>query len=214
MKIGSQAERLIVLAADRDMEEAIRAVLRRPDSLRMRAVCFECRRHPNRDAGCRAQAAEFLRPFRKRFSHALVVFDREGCGRSEPRDVIERDVEDALNRSGWQTRGKAIVIDPELEEWLWSESPAVLKGIRWKRGFAELRSWLEKEAVWDHSLAKPQNPKAALERTLRRTRRRRSARLYGEIAAAVSLARCQDAAFRKLKAVLQDWFPMPSATDA
>ena len=115
-------------------------------------------------------------------------------------------------RNGWRTCGEAIVFDPELEGWLWSDLPAVLKGLGWNRGYAELRSWLEEEEMWDHSSAKPHKPKAALNRTLRRTRRRRSARLYGEIAADVSLARCQDAAFGKLKAILKAWFPL--AVDA
>lgn len=207
MNVPGQSARLIVLAADRDIEEAMRALLGRPESLGMRPVLFECRRHPNRDPGCRANAAEFLRPFRNRFSHALVVFDREGCGSSESRNTIERTVGSELKHSGWRTRGKAVVIDPELEEWLWSDSPAVLKGLGWNRGYAELRSWLEEEGVWDPSSTKPHEPKAALYRTLRRTHRRRSARLYGEIASRVSLMRCRDAAFGKLKAILQAWFP-------
>lgn len=207
MKAPGQSERLVVVVADRDIEETLKMVLGRPRSLGMRPVLFECRRHPNRDGGCRANAAEFLRPFQNRFSHALVVFDREGCGSSSTRDVIEREVESELARSGWQTRGTAIVIDPELEGWLWSDSPAVLKGLGWNRRYAELRSWLEEEEVWDPSSAKPHKPKAALNRTLQRTRRRRSARLYGEIASSVSLTRCQDPAFGKLRTILQAWFP-------
>ena len=207
MKEPKQSERLVVLVADRDIEEALRVVLGRPNSLGIRRVSFECRRHPNRDNGCRANAAEFLRPFQNRFSHALVVFDREGCGSLETREAIEQDVESELERNGWKTRGKVIVIDPELERWLWSDSPGVLKGLGWNRGYAELRSWLEEEGVWDHSSEKPHKPKAALKRTLQRTRRRRSARVFGEIGADVSLTKCRDAAFLKMRTVLQAWFP-------
>lgn len=207
MTAPDEPGRLIVLVADRDIEETLKKVLDRPECLGMRPVVFECRRHPNRDAGCRANAAEFLRPFLNRFSHALVVFDREGCGSSQPRDVIEQAVESELARNGWEARGKVVVIDPELEGWLWSDSPAVLRGLGWNQGYGELRSWLEEEEVWGHSAAKPDEPKTALNRTLQRTRRRRSARLYGEIAAGVALTRCQDPAFRRLKTVLQVWFP-------
>lgn len=207
MTVPDEPERLIVLAADRDIEETLRKVLDRPECLGMRSVFVECRRHPNRDAGCRANAAEFLRPFLNRFSHALVVFDREGCGSTEPRTVIEQQVESELARNGWRTRGRVIVIDPELEVWLWSDSPAVLGAIGWNRGYPDLRSWLEEQKVWDSSSAKPHRPKTALNRTLQRTRRKRSPRLYGQIAADVSLARCHDPAFRKLKTVLRAWFP-------
>ena len=99
------------------------------------------------------------------------------------------------------------MIDPELEAWLWSNSPAMLQGLGWHGGYDELKSWLQRENVWDRSSTKPDKPKAALNRTLRRTRRRRSARLYGEIAASVSLARCRDPAFGKLKRILKGWFP-------
>ncbi len=210
MTVPDESERLIVLAADRDIEETLRGVLDRPECLGMRRVFVECRRHPNRDAGCRANAAEFLRPFLNRFSHALVVFDREGCGSTEPRSVIEQELESELARNGWQTHGRVIVIDPELEAWLWSDSPAVLQAIGWNRGYADLRSWLLGEKVWDPSSTKPHRPKTALNRTLQRTRRRRSPRLYGEIAADVSLTHCQDSAFQKLKTVLQTWFPRTS----
>ena len=170
MKAPLQSKGLVVLAADRDIEEALRQVLRRPESVGMRRVPFECRRHPNRDGGCRASAADFLRPFRKRFSHALVVFDRHGCGSSEARGEIEQHVESELARNGWQDRGKAIVIDPELEAWLWSNSPAVPMGLVWNGRYGELKSWLQRENVWGHSSAKPDDPKAALNRTLLPTR--------------------------------------------
>ena len=207
MKESKQSERLVVLVADRDIEEALRVVLGRFNSLGIRPVSFACRRHPNRDGGCRATAAEFLRPFQTRFSHALVVFDRDGCGSHDTREVIEQEVESELERNGWKARGKVIVIEPELERWLWSDSPGVLNRLGWNRGYAELRSWLEEEGVWDHASVKPHKPKEALKRTLQHTRRRRSARLFGEIGADVSLTRCSDAAFCKLRTVLQTWFP-------
>lgn len=207
MRAPSQPEKLIVLAADRDIEEVITAALNRHQSLGTRLIPFACQRHPNRDAGCRANAADFLRSRMGGYSHALVVFDREGCGSSESRGAIEEQVESELSKSGWESRGKAIVIDPELEEWLCSDSSAVLKVLGWRGGYAELRCWLQDAGFWDRSAAKPHQPKAALDRTLRSTRKRRTPRLYGEIAASVSLARCENAAFRKLKRILQLWFP-------
>jgi len=58
---------------------------------------------------------------------------------------------------------------------------------------------------------KPDNPKAAMNEALqgapRATRRRRSARIFGDIAAGVPVEGCQDPAFTKLKATLREWFP-------
>ena len=46
----------------------------------------------------------------------------------------------------------------------------------------------------------------ALRGASRATRRRRSARIFGEIAAGAPVEGCQDPAFKKLKATLQEWF--------
>ncbi len=45
-----------------------------------------------------------------------------------------------------------------------------------------------------------------MERILRLNHRPRSSSIYRELARKVSLQRCQDAAFLKLKAVLAEWF--------
>ncbi len=206
MTVPGQPETLIVLAADREIEETMKELLGRPKSLGIRQLHFKVQRYPGRDAGCRTNAADFLRSFRNRFSHALVVFDRERCGSFETRERIEQEVEADLARSGWRDHGKAVVIDPELEGWLWSDSPNVLKGLHWRGAFDELKSWLEQQEVWDHSSPKLHDPKAALRCTLRRTRRRKSARIFGEIANRASLKGCRDPAFRKLKSVLGGWF--------
>ncbi len=200
-------ENLFVLVADRDTKEAVSGVLRRPESIGMRSVQFECRRHPNRDNGCRVEAVDFLRTFRGVFSHALVVFDKDGCGSTAERKTIERRLESDLDRSGWGGCGKAVVIDPELEAWVWADSHEVLECLGWKRGYPKLRSWLRKEGLWSQFAEKPDEPKAALCRTLQYTRRRRTARIYRDIAERVSLTRCRDPSFGKLVTTLRDWFP-------
>ncbi len=50
-------------------------------------------------------------------------------------------------------------------------------------------------------------PKGSMEAVLRAVRRPRSSSIYNELAAQVSLRRCVDPAFNKLKTTLQDWFP-------
>ena len=58
---------------------------------------------------------------------------------------------------------------------------------------------------------KPNDPKAAMIQALKgassATRRRRSARIFGEIAANTPLDGCEDPAFKKLTATLREWFP-------
>ena len=122
--------RLVVLVADRDIEEALAELFRRPESLGFGSLRFEIRRYPSRDAGCYTDAANFLRQFLRACRYALVVFDRRGSGATPSRR---------------------------------SAPPS--------------------------------------------SRRRRSAGLFGEIAAGVSLEGCQDSAFLKLRRILQEWFP-------
>ena len=103
-----------MLVPDADIEQAMYGLLVRADSIDIAPVDFEVRRHVNRDSGCRTDAAKFLRPFSRTYRHALVVFDRHGCGSRGTREEIQEQVEIDLARNGWENRSKAIVIDPEL----------------------------------------------------------------------------------------------------
>ena len=202
---------LIALVADRDMEETLVRLFGRGRSFAIRGFAFEIRRHPDRDAGCRADAVNYLRQFLRTFDHALVVFDRDGCGSDATREEIEEAVEAELYRNGWRDRSKVIVIDPQLEGWIWSGSSVVSRALGWGSDYDQLRSWLAEKGLWNAGLPKPDDPKAAMDKALesasRESRRRRSARIFGEIAARASLHGCTDPAFRKLTATLQDWFP-------
>ena len=145
------------------------------------------------------------------YHHALVVFDWEGCGSPSSREEIEAELEDDLWRNGWNERARAVVIDPELEAWVWAGSRAVAEALGWGPDYTRLRSWLTTEGLWGEGSPKPGRPKTAMLRAMRSappsTRRRRSPRVFGEIAASVSLRNCQDPAFQKLKYTLQAWYP-------
>jgi hypothetical protein len=89
-------------------------------ALGIRPVAFDVYPHPERDPGCRLKAHEFLRVALASHEHALVLFDRAGCGKEGVgRAALEREVEERLAASGWSARAAAIVMDPELEAWVW-----------------------------------------------------------------------------------------------
>ena len=206
-----RANKLVALVADRDVEETLSQLFRRPQALRIGELRFDITKHPGRDAGCRGDAANFLRQFLRTHRYGLVVFDRHGCGSDESREEIEGAIERDLHINGWGDRARAVVIDPELEEWVWSYSPVVSTALGWRGQYDVLRSWLVERGLWDDGLPKPSDPKAAMNHALRgaprATRRRRSARIFGEIAAGVSLESCEDPAFEKLNGTLREWFP-------
>jgi hypothetical protein len=198
---------LVVLAADGQIEFAVRGLLTRGRSLQFRDLACDIYVHPAKDPGCFLRGHDFLRPFYRQYSYALVVLDREGCGRQQrPRLSLEADLEQRLAASGWGDRAAAVVIDPELEIWVWSDSPEVDAALGWTGRSPTLAAWLVSESYCGPGEAKPSGPKQALEHALRVTRKRRSSAIYRQLAERVSVHRCTDPAFLKLKALLRTWF--------
>jgi len=199
---------LVVLTADKNGEMAMRGLLSRPSRLSIRSVNAEHYVHPDRDPGCLRTAAELLRVAVRTHAYAVVLFDREGCGREDSGRVeLEQQVEERLARSGWQERCAAIVVDPELDAWVWSDSPHVDEILGWSSRTPALRPWLRERGLLGQHQVKPSRPKEALERALHIVSRPRSSALYQALAQSVSLQRCTDPAFQKLRSVLTRWFP-------
>ena len=216
MSRGVDAVDMVVLVADKDLEETVKALLLRTADLGLGSFRFEVRRHPNRDGGCRTGAANFLRPFLQRYGRSLVLFDRDGCGSSLAREEIQGNVEADLSRNGWADRTKVIVIDPELEAWVWGDLMQTCGILGWGEDVADLRRHLSSRGLWQRRDRKPPDPKGAMRTAMEYAppghRRRRSARLFHEIAASAAVDHCQDPAFNELRRTLQAWFPPIRAT--
>jgi len=197
---------LIVLVADKNMEFAINSLLRRTHSLRIREVSYDIKVHSHRDPGIYNTAHDFLRIFTKTYSHSIVMLDKEGCGCQKDSICIAGDIQLKLDNSGWINRSKVIVLDPELEIWIWSESPEVASCMGWNNN--ELRDWLFSNGLLLKDATKPRNPKYAFEEALRLKMKPRSSSIYGKLADKVSLERCTDSSFLAFKNSLQAWFPI------
>ena len=199
---------LYVLVADQDMAETLKAVLDRPKSLGTRPIQHDIVRHDRRDAGCCRDASGRLRPYLGQYCRALVVFDKHGCGREhDSRERIQLDVEQSLASNGWDLdHVKAVVIEPELEAWVWTGSPRVAGVLGWPHGYDHLRGWLVDRGLWLEGNAKPTDPKAAMKAVLRQTNKPHSASLFGELAKRTTWRGCQCPAFAELKSTLKRWF--------
>jgi hypothetical protein len=123
---------------------------------------------------------------------------------------VESEVEHRLSRSGWGDRAAAIAIDPELEIWVWSDSPEVDNVLGWQQREIRLRDWLRNEGFLTGENVKPNEPKRAVDEALRIAGKSRSSSIYRKLAQRVSVSRCEDAAFLKFKATLRKWFGMPA----
>ena len=196
---------LVVLVADTDAEWTVRTLLEhRYHALGIRTIAFKVFRHPQRDAGVFLHAHEFLRDYVGQASHAMVLLDLEGSGRETllPSEM-EAQIEDKLSRNGWAPEQiAAIVLEPELEIWVWAPSPHVAEVVGLEA--AALQHILEQTPRRAHG--KPQRPKETLLRALHQSKRPFSARLFQELAQRVSL-RCSERSFVKFRDTLQRWFP-------
>ena len=207
---------LFVVVADLDAENAVKTLLtERQQALGVRFQ-FVAEPPPNgdmlrfsgRDSGCYRKAVDLLRPPQRTHRHALLLFDRHGSGaEKKSRTQIEEEIEDKLWQNGWSDEAaRAIVLDPELESWVWADSPHVGEMFGWQSRRTEMRQFLEAEGLWDADSPKPADPKRAMHRALRVNRLVPTARLFAQLAAKVGLTRCQDPAFNKFATVLRAWF--------
>lgn len=197
-----------MLLADSNMKAAMDGLLSHPRRTETRAVSAELFVHPHRDPGCLREAAQFLKPLRGQYRKALVLFDFEGCGKSDlAPNELERQVTESVERAGWKGDAATVVLEPELETWVWSDSPEVDRVLGWSGREPGLRSWLAERGFLVEGQTKPNRPKEAVELALREVCRARSSQYYRELAEKVSVRRCQDAAFGRFLRILQEWFP-------
>ena len=201
---------LIVLVPDMDAETTVRAVLARHQALGIRPIAFDVRRHVQRDSGCRSDCHHFLRLSLQNYRYAMVLFDDEGSGREGlERTQLDLAFELALHTNGWQDRAAVVVLDPELEAWVWSDSPEVDTALGWTGRDPPLRPWVQSSThYWVRGGPKPERPKEAFDSALRAVGKAHSASIFEDIAGRVSLVRCTDPAFVKFKGCLQRWFPV------
>lgn len=201
---------LVVLVADRNMKATIGGIFDASDRLGIRRLSSDVFVHPEHDPGCFLHAHDFLDVHRDRYAHALVMLDREGSGQEGmTREQIEAQVQDRLIRAGWGERAAVVAIDPELDNWIWSDSPHVDAAIGWTGRTTDLREWLVRNGHLEQGAVKPARPKEALEAVLREALRPRSSAIYAALMRKVSFKRCTDPAFRKFKQVMHGWFGTP-----
>lgn len=196
---------LVVLVADKSMQFALRGALGRPEAMGIRSFQPEFIVHPNRDGGVRRTGTDILRLKRHTAEFALLLLDYEGCGAECSPAELEADLDRRLARD-WGARAKAIVIAPELEVWMWGSDNSLETCLGWNRP-TRVREWLAGRGFEFSADGKPRCPKESLEAALKELKLPRSAALYEEIAASISLRRCRDTSFRRLREQLIRWFP-------
>jgi hypothetical protein len=198
---------MVVLVADNTMKLTVQSLLLRTQSFGIRPIQADIFHHPEHDPGCRLKGIDFLADFTNQYQYALLMFDYEGSGEnSKSACDLETELTQALYGSGWNNQATVLVIEPELDIWIWSDSPHVPTMLGWNGDYSDLRRWLESKGFWESGSSKPSRPKEAVEAALREVRKPRTSSLYSQLANKVSLSRCTDRAFTRFKSILQRWF--------
>lgn len=208
----------IFLLADKNMQAAFEGFLGRAgfaQSLGCGAFAFDPRHDiivaaGDNDPGLYTRGHELLRPYQTTHRRAVVVLDAEWEG-SPGKDAITEHLAENLNSTGWAEGACAvIVIDPELENWIWQQNDHVARGL----GFGssnELMADPDLQEAWPAAQSKPSSPKEILETLLKKRRIPRSSAIYKQITSQVSVRRCQDTAFQAMAETLRAWFPQENA---
>ncbi len=195
---------LICFVADKNMEAVVQELLKRHQALGIsRALDAEVFVHPQRDPGIFRQGIDIIRSFRQNYRHGLLFLD--GAWDGAPHD-LQTQLDLALKNADLEDWACAIVIVPELEAWVWSDSPHVEHVLGWHGRTPGLRVLLQEKGLWTTKKPKPEDPKAGVEAALYEVRKPRSSTIYRQLARSVSVERCQDPAFRRFRMMLREWF--------
>jgi hypothetical protein len=197
---------LIILVADKNAQFCLRGGLARHQSIGIRPIEIEFRVHPERDGGARKNGVSLLAIERGRFANAVLMFDFEGSGASHADALsLEEDLDRELVKT-WGATAKAIVLDPEVDSWVWGSDNSLAQSLNWAEPLP-IRRWIEDQGFKLDANGKPVRPKEAIESVLRKQRMPRSSAIYEKITSNVSISRCVDPAALRLRNWLVSRFP-------
>ena len=205
---------LIIRVADADMERFLHAILNKPKALGIRPIQFDIERNTDArgDSGMRANGVELTRMDKDDYHKEVLMWDYQGCGHEHKKSaqIVATETQDHLDRISWQDNSAVIIIEPELERWLWYCEQAIAAHLQ--KTVTELQQWSETYANQQNmSLAdlKESDPKGLFVyivcTRLRRTRTPRNYEQIGKHASIKNLQTCES--FRQFIKTLQTWFP-------
>jgi hypothetical protein len=195
----------------------------------------DIRVHPAHDPGVWKDPQTILFAERHIYEKCLVILDEAWEGAPAPEKIIE-DIEGLVETEAkWaRDRFEVILIQPELEAWIWQRNPHVAEAFEFNGTDAQLWNFLAKQSlrldahkkkhrfiganadggsppVWPKTQRKPQNPKGLVEALAYHCHSGPASGMFNEISSKISVTGCVDPAFVKLRDTLREWFPARGA---
>jgi hypothetical protein len=168
-------------------------------------------RNGNTDGGIHRRAHALLRPYLPSHQNAVVILD-QNFGRRLPAAVVRGEILNNLLRNGWSAECvEVVVIDPELEVWLWQRgNPHIARAFRYNESVS-LEAFLEAAGFWSAAASKAARPKETARLLIRQYNAGVPMVVYTRIIENISVRGCQDPAFNLLASALRRWFPVERA---
>jgi hypothetical protein len=207
---------LFVLVADSDAEALLGAVLKRPRLLDVRQITFDIRRLYSRDSGMVKEGPEIARMMVNKSDHSrlLLVWDHHGSG-WDNRPTIDAacKIQDRLDGTTWSDRSAAIVLVPELEEWIWQHPLDLARPLGLNDAeFAQLLPAIPRHNDWVFERCTTDAPKELFGALVYHQKKRRPLpEDFERIGSTARLRRWNTShSFQTFVNVLRKWFPIQS----
>jgi hypothetical protein len=234
---------LLILTADYECVATLRGFFERRDfhkklgcgPIQLGGIFFDSERdirvHPGHDSGVSKDPQLVLLPERNRYDKALVILDQAWSGAPDADEIVANIETIAEHEARWQReRFEVILIQPELEAWIWQRNIHVCEAFEFSGSENELWDLLSLRSLeldsrskkhvfvpvdtlaalapaWSLQDPKPTNPKGVVEALTRHCGSGPASGVFNEIARTIGVRNCVDKSFHKMRDALCRWFP-------
>lgn len=205
---------LCIWVADAETGAFLKALLGRPRALNIREIECDFERHTGRDSGMVTNGPELTRQMKRFYRKTLLVLDYHGCGREnrQPAKQVAEEMQGRLDVVTWQGKSSVVIVEPELERWLWLCESAIAKhfSISAEELRQSCRAYADKQGKSLDQI-KEKEPKTLLDHICRHHHPRHfGPDNFENIGQHASIKQLQASpSFQRFHQAMQSWFPRP-----
>jgi hypothetical protein len=174
------------------------------------------RRGGHTDCGIWKHAHNNLLPFKDDYRYAVIVLDAD----FEPHlgaEKLREDITKNMLGAGWPADSFCVVvIDKELEAWLWAPNVNVARAFG-HSDFDQMREALAKKNLWNAGAPKPNDLKAARNLAAKLGGKKTGGPIFRGVFEGISRRACdlcEEKGFIAMRQALRNWFPQKAGGTA